>query len=154
MTKFLIVDDEKLIRAGILKFLSAAYVNDVQFYEAKNGQEALDICNTQHPDIMLTDIRMPVMDGVELIVEDEAVSAVADKALKLNTGARGLRGIFESIMTEIMYELPSRPDVEKCIITKDVVDGNSQPVLVLRGEEKKTERKSKSAAKQKIEKEA
>ena len=67
MTKFLIVDDEKLIRAGILKFLSAAYVNDVQFYEAKNGQEALDICNTQHPDIMLTDIRMPVMDGVELM---------------------------------------------------------------------------------------
>ena len=94
------------------------------------------------------------MDGVELIVEDEAISAVADKALKLNTGARGLRGIFESIMTEIMYELPSRPDVEKCIITKDVVDGKSQPVLVLRGEEKKTERKSKSAAKQKIEKEA
>ncbi len=67
MTKFLIVDDEKLIRAGIQKFLSDAYENDVEFFEAKNGLEALEICNTHFPDVMLTDIRMPVMDGVELM---------------------------------------------------------------------------------------
>ena len=94
------------------------------------------------------------MDGVELIVEDDAITAVADKALKLNTGARGLRGIFEGIMTEIMYELPSRPDVEKCIITKEVVEGTAKPVLVLKGEEDKKERKVKSGGRQKIEKEA
>lgn len=94
------------------------------------------------------------MDGVELIVEEEAIRAVADRALKLNTGARGLRGIFEGIMTEIMYEIPSRPDVEKCIITKDVVEGKADPVLVLKGEEDRKERKQRSAGLPKIEKEA
>ena len=62
------------------------------------------------------------MDDVELIIEDEAISAVANKAIKLNTGARGLRGIFEKIMTGIMYELPSKEGVKKCIITKDTVE--------------------------------
>ena len=72
------------------------------------------------------------MDDVELVVEEDAIRAVADKALQMNTGARGLRGIFEGMMTEIMYEIPSRPDVEKCIITKDVVDGTKPAILVLK----------------------
>ena len=80
------------------------------------------------------------MDDVDLVVEDDAVHAVADKALKLNTGARGLRGIFESIMTDIMYELPSRPEVEKCIITADVVNGDAEPKLILRKELKEPEK--------------
>jgi ATP-dependent Clp protease ATP-binding subunit ClpX len=76
------------------------------------------------------------MDDVELEVEDDAVRAIAEKALSLNTGARGLRGIFEKMMTDIMYELPSRPEVDKCIITADVVKGEAEPVLILRGEAK------------------
>ena len=86
------------------------------------------------------------MDGVELVVEEDAIHAVADKALKLNTGARGLRGIFEGMMTDIMYEIPSRPDVEKCVITKEVVEGTAEPVLVLR------EKTNKKNDKEKIEK--
>ena len=69
------------------------------------------------------------MDGVELEVEEEAVKAIAGKALELNTGARGLRGIFEKIMMEIMYELPSMDGVQKCIITKDTVSGG-EPILI------------------------
>jgi ATP-dependent Clp protease ATP-binding subunit ClpX len=76
------------------------------------------------------------MDDVDLVIEDEAVRAIADKALKMNTGARGLRGIFEALMTDIMFELPSRSDVEKCIITADVVNGEAEPVLVLRKEKR------------------
>lgn len=87
------------------------------------------------------------MDDVDLVVEDEAVGAIADRALLLNTGARGLRGIFESVMTDIMYELPSRPEVEKCIITEGVIKGESEPVLMLRKEAKK-------AGTEQIEKEA
>lgn len=87
------------------------------------------------------------MDGVELEVEEDAIHAVADKALQMNTGARGLRGIFEGIMTEIMYEIPSRTDVEKCIITKDVVDGSKTPILVLRDKSTKTK-----TTKEKVEK--
>ena len=87
------------------------------------------------------------MDGVELVVEEDAIHAVADKALQMNTGARGLRGIFEGMMTEIMYEIPSRPDVEKCIITKDVVDGSKTPILVLKDKSSKAK-----ADKEKVEK--
>ena len=79
------------------------------------------------------------MDDVDLVVEDEAVEAIADKALAMNTGARGLRGIFESIMTDMMYELPSRPDVARCTITADVVNNGAEPLLMLRKELKEPE---------------
>lgn len=69
------------------------------------------------------------MDGVELEIEDDAVNAIANKAIQLHTGARGLRGIFEKMMTDIMFELPSRDDVTKCIITKDTVENGAEPVL-------------------------
>lgn len=70
------------------------------------------------------------MDDVELVVEDDAINAVAEKALALQTGARGLRGIFEKTMTDIMYELPSRKDIVKCIITRDVIEKGEEPVYI------------------------
>ncbi len=79
------------------------------------------------------------MDNVELEVEDDAVRAIAEKALALNTGARGLRGIFEGLMTDLMYEIPSQEDVIKVIITKDAVEGTADPVLIRR--EKETDKK-------------
>lgn len=72
------------------------------------------------------------MDDVELEVEEDAIMAIAKKAIELNTGARGLRGIFEKIMTDIMYELPSKPDVKKCIITKDTVENGAEPLMIKR----------------------
>jgi len=71
------------------------------------------------------------MDNVELVIEDDAIRRIAAKALEKKTGARGLRNIMESIMTDIMYEIPSRKDAEKCIITKATVDGDMKPKLVL-----------------------
>ncbi|MBR5642276.1 MAG: ATP-dependent Clp protease ATP-binding subunit ClpX [Firmicutes bacterium] len=70
------------------------------------------------------------MDGVELEVETEAVRAIAEKAASKKTGARGLRSIVEEILTDIMYEIPSRSDVRKVIITKSCVEGG-EPTLVL-----------------------
>lgn len=69
------------------------------------------------------------MDGVELEIEDDAVNSIANKAIELHTGARGLRGIFEKMMTDIMFELPSRDDVTKCIITKETVENGAEPIL-------------------------
>lgn len=69
------------------------------------------------------------MDGVELEIEDDAVNTIANKAIELHTGARGLRGIFEKMMTDIMFELPSRDDVTKCIITKETVENGAEPIL-------------------------
>ncbi|MBR5731434.1 MAG: ATP-dependent Clp protease ATP-binding subunit ClpX, partial [Firmicutes bacterium] len=63
------------------------------------------------------------MDGVELEVTDDAIRRVAEKALERKTGARGLRAILESVMTDTMFEIPSRPDIKKVVITKDTIDG-------------------------------
>ncbi len=71
------------------------------------------------------------IDNVELEITPEAVRAIAKKALERKTGARGLRSIVESVMTDIMYELPSRDDVAKCIITEETIAGG-EPTLVLK----------------------
>ena len=70
------------------------------------------------------------LDNVELEITDDAVLAIAKKAIELKTGARGLRTIFENIMIETMYDLPSQTDVEKVIVDEGVVNGSSKPVLV------------------------
>ncbi|MBQ3038561.1 MAG: ATP-dependent Clp protease ATP-binding subunit ClpX [Clostridia bacterium] len=70
------------------------------------------------------------MDGVELDFDDEAISAIAKKALKRNTGARGLRSIIEEVMTDIMFEVPSDKDVKKCVVHEDCITKDKQPELI------------------------
>ncbi|MCR5311117.1 MAG: ATP-dependent Clp protease ATP-binding subunit ClpX [Lachnospiraceae bacterium] len=70
------------------------------------------------------------MDGVELTFEDEAIEAIADKALERKTGARGLRSILENIMMDVMYRIPSDESIVKCTVTKECVLGNSEPLTV------------------------
>ena len=72
------------------------------------------------------------LDNVELAIEPEAIRAVAKKALERKTGARGLRSILEGVMTDIMYEIPSRSDVAKCIITQQTIEKDMQPELILK----------------------
>ena len=72
-----------------------------------------------------------VLDGVELEIEEDAIRRIAEKAIERKTGARGLRSIFERNMTDIMYEIPSRTDVRKCIVTKGTIDNEVRPTLVL-----------------------
>lgn len=80
------------------------------------------------------------MDGVELEFTDEAVEAIAAQSIERNTGARGLRAILEEIMLDIMYEIPSRKDIEKCIITKESVVDRKPPELVIGSKSKKRTR--------------
>jgi ATP-dependent Clp protease ATP-binding subunit ClpX len=69
-------------------------------------------------------------DGVDLIFAKEALDAIAEQALKLDTGARGLRSIIESALTNVMFELPSRRDVTKCVVTREVIEKRIDPTLV------------------------
>lgn len=78
------------------------------------------------------------MDVIDLEFKEEAIRAIAQRALKHNTGARGLRSIIEEIMLEVMYDIPSRKDIAKVIVTEDVVFKNEDPLLVTR-ERKKEE---------------
>ncbi|MDE7114667.1 MAG: ATP-dependent Clp protease ATP-binding subunit ClpX [Acetatifactor sp.] len=71
------------------------------------------------------------MDEVELNFEQDAIEAIADQAFERKTGARGLRSIMESIMMDIMYEIPSDEGIEACIITKEAVDGGD-PLTIRR----------------------
>lgn len=75
------------------------------------------------------------LDGVELEFEDAALRGIAKKAIERNTGARGLRSIVENIMMDIMYEIPSRDDIKKIILTEQSVKEESEPVIVLKDEE-------------------
>ena len=70
------------------------------------------------------------MDGVKLSFEPSAVSEIANTAIKLKTGARGLRTIIENLMTDVMYEIPSDGDISEVRITRDCVLGNSKPEVV------------------------
>ncbi|NLX64980.1 MAG: ATP-dependent Clp protease ATP-binding subunit ClpX [Clostridiaceae bacterium] len=81
--------------------------------------------------------RLFELDGVQLEVEDDALEAIADRAIERKIGARGLRAIMEDIMLDVMYEIPSTDNVEKCVITKETVLNNQRPNLVL-GEQRKS----------------
>ncbi len=75
-------------------------------------------------------------DDVELEFEDAAVKAIADKALALEIGARGLRSVAESIMTKLMYEVSSDSTIKKVVITEDYVNGNGAPQIIRCGEKR------------------
>lgn len=83
------------------------------------------------------------LDNVQLEFKEDALKAIAEEALKRNTGARGLRAIIEAIMRNVMYDVPSRCDVAKCIVTKEVVLNKEEPILVT--VDRKTKKKEESA---------
>ena len=76
------------------------------------------------------------MDGVELQFEEEALTAIAGKAIARKSGARGLRAIVEDALLETMFELPSRNDISRVVITKETIEEGKQPTMIL-GEPKR-----------------
>ena len=72
------------------------------------------------------------LDGIELEFDDDALKAIAEKSIRLKTGARGLRSVLENLMLECMYEAPSRGDVESVRITRQSVEGNNKPLVTRR----------------------
>ncbi|MHB1415705.1 MAG: ATP-dependent Clp protease ATP-binding subunit ClpX [Chloroflexota bacterium] len=74
------------------------------------------------------------LDKVELVFTPDALEAAATQALRLRTGARGLRTIIEEVLLDVMYEIPSRGDVDKCVINADTINRKRGPILVTKGE--------------------
>ena len=72
-------------------------------------------------------------DSIELVFTEDGLWEIADKALARETGARGLRSIIEGALLDVMFELPSRKDVSKCVITKETISRGQKPTLVTRG---------------------
>ncbi len=89
--------------------------------------------------------RLFELDGVDLEFTDDALEAVADQAILRGTGARGLRAILEEVLLSVMYEVPSRKDVERVVITAESVLENVNPTIVGRGEPQRRTPREKSA---------
>jgi ATP-dependent Clp protease ATP-binding subunit ClpX len=88
--------------------------------------------------------RLLEMDDVQLEFTDEGLEEIAKEAIKRNTGARGLRAIIESIMLDVMYDLPSRDDVTKCVVTRETVLHREAPILIA-AEGRKKKKKEETA---------
>lgn len=75
-------------------------------------------------------IKMYKFDGIDLVFEDDAVKAIAERAIALKTGARGLRAIIENVMLELSFSLPTTPNVKKVVITRQVIERKAEPIIV------------------------
>ena len=95
------------------------------------GEDALVKIMTEPKNAIIKQYQKLVgFDGVKLTVEEEAVREIAQTAIRLKTGARGLRTIIESVMTEVMYKIPSEDGVEEVVITKACLTNGEPPKLV------------------------
>ncbi len=94
--------------------------------------------------------KMLKLDEVDLEFEEDALVEVAKLAIERKTGARGLRSILESIMMEIMYEIPSRDDIKKCIVTKETIHNHQLPTLVLFDAKKESAKKEPRKGKESV----
>ena len=74
--------------------------------------------------------KMFAMDGVDLVFEKDALDYIADKAIELNIGARGLRSILEQSMVELMYRIPQNKSIKKCIITNSFLENDTEPIVL------------------------
>ena len=86
--------------------------------------------------------RLFALDDVELVFTDDALEAIAEEALTLKTGARGLRTVVERLLLDVMYEAPERDDLVKCVVSGETVRDRISPLLVTRGAEEAVEDES------------
>jgi ATP-dependent Clp protease ATP-binding subunit ClpX len=94
-------------------------------------EDALVNILTQPKDSLVKQyIKLLEMDGVELEFKDDAIKAIAQKAIELKTGARGLRSIVEDGMLDVMYTIPGSPDIKKVIVTKESIVGSEKPIII------------------------
>jgi len=138
---------EKVLPEDLLKFgMIPEFVGRVPVIvtlDALNEDDLVRILTEPKNALIKQYQQMFLMDKVVLEFEDEAIRAVAREASKRKTGARGLRAVLEDKMLEIMYDLPSRNDIAKCVITEDVVVSNADPTLILL--DRKTKKKEETA---------
>lgn len=124
------VEPEDLVRFGLIpEFIGRLPV--LATLEELDEAALVDILKKPKNALVKQYAKLFEFDGVTLEFEEEAITAVAKEAIKRQTGARGLRAILEQSMLEVMYELPAKSEVKKCIVTKNTITKGERPVLVL-----------------------
>jgi ATP-dependent Clp protease ATP-binding subunit ClpX len=136
------VQSEDLLRYGLIPEFIGRLPVMCTLHEL--GKDALvRIINEPKNSLMKQYKKLFLLDNVELEFEGGAVTKLAEKAIERKTGARGLRSIIEHVMTDIMYEIPSRSDIKRVVVTESTIDKGEGPTLVLTD---KKSRKSGSSA--------
>jgi ATP-dependent Clp protease ATP-binding subunit ClpX len=123
------VEPEDLVRFGLIpEFIGRLPV--IATLDELDEHALIDILKRPRNALTKQYAKLFEYDGVQLEFHEDALEAVAKEAIKRKTGARGLRAILEQSMLEVMYELPSRDEVKKCIVSKDVILKGERPVFV------------------------
>ena len=127
--------DEQLLPQDLLKFgLIPEFVGRLPIVATLRELDRaalIDIVTKPKNAIVKQYKKLFKLDNVELEFEQEALEAIVDKAIERKTGARGLRSIIEEIMRDIMFEIPSNPLIEKCIVTKNTVVNKEAPKIII-----------------------
>jgi len=136
---------EDLLKFGMIpEFIGRLPV--ITSVESLDREALIKILTEPRNALMKQYSRLFDLDGVELEFTEESLGAVADQAIKRGTGARGLRAIMEEVLLSVMYDIPSRQDVAKVVITAETVNERVNPTLVPReAAPAKRERREKSA---------
>jgi len=135
------VEPEDLIQYGLIpEFIGRLPIVSVLRELSRKDLEHI-LLNTKNSLIQQYS-KLVSMDGVSLNLTRDAISAIAEKALKLKTGARGLRSIIEKLMLEVMYSIPDDPTIYEVVINRAVVEGERRPTL----RKKKRENRKQDAA--------
>lgn len=127
------VEPEDLIKFGLIpEFIGRLPV--IATLEELDEKALVDILTKPKNALTKQFSKLFEFDGVGLEFEPDALEAIAKEAIKRNTGARGLRAILEQAMLEVMYDIPSKTNVKKCVVTKDSILKGQRPVFVLKDE--------------------
>jgi len=123
------IQPEDLLKYGLIPELIGRIPTVAPLHQL--NEEAMKSILTEPKNAILKQYKkLFLMEGVELEFDKFAINSIVEKAMQKKTGARALRSIVEDFMLDIMYELPNRKDVEKCVITKDAVVKGEEPVFI------------------------
>jgi ATP-dependent Clp protease ATP-binding subunit ClpX len=135
---FQYVEPEDLVRYGLIPELVGRLPVTVALDEL-NEDHLVDILREPKNALSKQYQKIFELEDIRLKFEPEALRAIARKAIERGSGARGLRAIIEELMLEIMFELPSRQDVREVVITKECVEDDSAPILIIEPEVQRKE---------------
>jgi len=127
---------EDLVKFGIIPELIGR-LPIITRIEELDRQALIDIMTKPKNALVKQYQKLLAIDKVKLEFSQEALEAIVDKAIERKTGARGLRSILEESMRDVMFEIPSLKNVKKCLITKEVIEKNVSPELIMKEEKSK-----------------
>lgn len=123
------VQPEDLVKYGLIpEFIGRLPI--ITTLDELDDNALIDILSKPKNALIKQYIKLFKLDNVELEIQDDAIKAIVDKAIKRKTGARGLRSIMEDVMRDIMFEIPSNKNIKKCILTKEVIEDNVKPIYI------------------------